>query len=83
MATNLSQKKQNSTSMKKITIELTDDQHEKMMNHLQKGTELNMGNDTFSGYSFHLKCVDGGFASWLEVEMNGTLDLGDVNWKIE
>jgi hypothetical protein len=69
--------------MKKITIELTDDQHEKMMNHLQKGTELNMGNDTFSGYSFHLKCVDGGFASWLEVEMNGTLDLGDVNWKIE
>jgi hypothetical protein len=69
--------------MKKITIELTDDQHEKMMNHLQKGTELNMGNDTFSGYSFHLKCVDSGIASWLEVEMNGTLDLGDVIWKIE
>jgi hypothetical protein len=21
--------------------------------------------------------------SWLEVEMNGTLNLGDVNWKIE
>jgi hypothetical protein len=54
-----------------------------MMHHLQKGTELNMGNDTFSGYGFHLKCVDGGIASWLEVEMNGTLDLGDVNWKIE
>jgi hypothetical protein len=69
--------------MKKITIELTEDQHEKMMNHLQKGTELNMGNDTFSGYGFNLKCIDGGIASWLEVEMNGTLDLGDVNWKIE
>jgi hypothetical protein len=69
--------------MKKITIELTEDQHKKMMNHLQKGTELNMGNETFSGYGFHLKCVDGGIASWLEVEMNGSLDLGDVNWKIE
>jgi hypothetical protein len=69
--------------MKKITIELTDAQHEKMMNHLHKGTILNLGNDNFSGYSLNLKCVDGGIASWLEVEMNGTLDLGDVNWKIE
>jgi hypothetical protein len=69
--------------MKKITIELTDEQHAKMMDHLQKGTTLNINNETFSGYGFNLKCVDGGIASWLEVEMNGTLDLGDVNWKIE
>jgi hypothetical protein len=69
--------------MKKITIELTDEQHAKMMDHLQKGTTLNVNNDTFSGYGFNLKCVDGGIASWLEIEMNGTLDVGDVNWKIE
>jgi hypothetical protein len=69
--------------MKKITIELTDEQHAKMMDHLQKGTTLNVNNDTFSGYGFNLKCVDGGISSWLEVEMNGTLDLGEVNWKIE
>jgi hypothetical protein len=30
-----------------------------------------------------LKCVEGGISSWLEVEMNGMLNLGEVNWKIE
>jgi hypothetical protein len=69
--------------MKKITIELTDEQHSKMMDHLQKGTTLNVDNDTFSGYGFNLKCVEGGIYSWLEVEMNGILDLGEVDWKIE
>jgi hypothetical protein len=69
--------------MKKITIELTDEQHSKMMDHLQKVTTLNVDNDTFSGYGFNLKCVEGGIYSWLEVEMNGILDLGEVDWKIE
>ena len=69
--------------MKKITIELTDEQHSKMMDHLQKGTTLNVDNDTFSGYGFNLKCVEGGIYSWLEVEMNGILDLGEVDGKIE
>nr|WP_315234092.1 hypothetical protein [uncultured Flavobacterium sp.] len=69
--------------MKKITVELSDEQHSKMMNHLQKGTTLNMNNDTFSGYGFNLKCIEGGISSWLEVEMNGILDLGEVDWKIE
>jgi hypothetical protein len=32
--------------MKKITIELTDDQHEKNDEPSSKGTELNMRNDT-------------------------------------
>jgi len=69
--------------MKKIIIELTDDQHQKMMEHLQKGTTLNFEKETFSGYGFHLNCIEGGISSWLEVEMNGILDLGEVDWKIE
>lgn len=69
--------------MKKISIELTEEQFAKMTNHLQKGTALNVDNDTFSGYGLHLNCVDGGVASWLEVEMNGSLNLGDVNWNIK
>jgi hypothetical protein len=69
--------------MKKITIELTEKQHTQMMNHLQRETSVNMDNETFSGYGFNLKCVEGGIASWLEVEMNGTINLGEVNWKIE
>jgi hypothetical protein len=70
-------------NMKKITIELTEEQYANMTNHLQKGTALNIDNETFSGYSLHLKCLDGGIVSWLEVEMNGNLNLGDVNWNIE
>jgi len=69
--------------MKKITIELTEEQHPKMMNHLQRETAVNMDNETFSGYGFNLKCVEGGISSWLEVEMNSLLNLGEVNWKIE
>ena len=69
--------------MKKITIELTEEQHSKMMVHLQKGTTINVDNATFSIYGFNLKCVEGGISSCLEVEMNGILNLGEVDWKIE
>jgi hypothetical protein len=67
--------------MKKIIIELTDEQHQKMKAHLERGAELNGLSDSLSGSSIHLCCTPIG--DWLEVEMNGTLDLGDVNWKIE
>jgi hypothetical protein len=68
--------------MKKITIELSDEQHAKLKEHLATNQELNTNHETFSGFSINLKCVEFGF-SWLEVTMNNTLDLGDVNWKIE
>lgn len=68
--------------MKKLIIELTDAQHSEMMEHIQKGAKLNFENETFSGYSIILNCLDFGFSS-LEVKMYGDLDLGDVNWKIE
>jgi hypothetical protein len=54
-----------------------------MMNHLHKETAVNIDNETFSGYGFNLKCVEGGISSWLEVEMNGIINLGEVNWKTE
>jgi hypothetical protein len=68
--------------MKQIIIELSDEQHSKMIEHLRKNTTLNMENETFSGYGFHLKCVEG-ISSWLEIEMNGMLDVGEVNWEIK
>jgi len=67
--------------MKKIIIELSDEQHAKMMEHLTKGNKLNTDNDTLSGFGFHLKNAFPG-VSWLEVEMNGVLNLGDVNFEI-
>jgi hypothetical protein len=68
--------------MKRLIIELTDEQHSEMMEHIQNGAKLNFENETFSGYSTNLNCLDFGFSS-LEVKMYGDIDLGDVNWKIE
>jgi hypothetical protein len=47
-------------NMKKITIELTEEQHTQMMNHLQRETAVNMDNETFSPWLQQLKCVEGG-----------------------
>lgn len=68
--------------MKKIIIELSDEQHAQMMEHLRKNTEMNIEAETFSGYSISLCCVDGMISSWVEVEMNTKIDLGEVNWEV-
>lgn len=67
--------------MKKIIIEISDEQHTKMQEHLKKGNELNFDNETFSGFGINLNCADG--FSWLDVDFYGVVELGDVNWKIE
>lgn len=67
--------------MKKITIELSDDQFLKMEEHLKKGKNLNLEHETFSGFALHLNSCE--IEDWLEIEMYGTLDLGAVHWKIE
>ena len=67
--------------MKRIIIELSEEQHNKLKAHQRRGTEINGVSDSLSGCSIKLCCCEVG--DWLEVEMNGTLNLGDVNWKIE
>lgn len=69
--------------MKKLIIELTDKQHSQMMEHLQRGTKLNIDAETSSGFEIRLCCVEGNLSSWVEVEMNGKIDLGEVNWVIK
>lgn len=70
-----------STTMKKIIIELSEEQYEKMKAHQKRGAEINAESESLSGCSIKLCCCEVG--DWLEIEMNGVLDLGDVNWKIE
>lgn len=69
--------------MKKIVIELTDQQFEKMMTHFKRENEINEKEETFSGYSFTLICTECGVFDHLEVEVNTKLKLGDVNWHYE
>ena len=67
--------------MKKIVIELTDEQYSQMNKYIQKGHKFNLENETFSGYAINLNtCI---LSDWLEIDFNGKLDLGEVNWKFE
>jgi hypothetical protein len=68
--------------MAKLTIDLTDEQVEKIRNHLGEQTSINLKEETFSGWTFTLSCTEFGI-SWLELEMNTKIDLGEVDWKIE
>lgn len=67
--------------MKQIRIDLTDEQHEKLMDKLQNEAKINTEHGVLTGFSITLETAFPG-ASWLTVDMNGALDLGDVNWKI-
>jgi hypothetical protein len=67
--------------MKELRIKLTDEQHEKLMAKLSNEALKNVEHTTLSGFTITLKEAFPGM-SWLTVDMNGELDLGDVDWKI-
>lgn len=67
--------------MKKIEIDLTEEQYQKMMAEMERGSRLNLNEETFSGYEIKLSVVEGGFA-WVDFKMYNEVDLGDVNWRI-
>ncbi len=68
--------------MRNLVIEMTDAQYEKIKKHLSENREQNQKEEKTAGYSFHLNCTEFGF-SWLEVELNSKLDLGEVIWRVE
>lgn len=67
--------------MKKLTITLTDAQYTAYLEHLQRGQSLNLEEETFSGFSLTLN--ESELGAWLEMEMYGKLDLGEVTWGFE
>jgi hypothetical protein len=67
--------------MKKIIIEITDEQHEKMNAYLEKCFNTSISEETMDDYS--LKLQTSIFGSTLDLEMYGKIELGDVTWKIE
>jgi hypothetical protein len=66
--------------MKKLVIELSDEQHTLMMEHIKRGQKINYEEETFSGFSINLCSCE--FGDWLDVDMYGVLNLGDVSWEI-
>lgn len=67
--------------MKHITIELTEEQHEKMVDYISRGNRINLEGETLSGYGIELNICELGH--WLEIDFYGKLNIGPVNWKIE
>jgi hypothetical protein len=68
--------------MKKIIIEITDEQAKRLRDLLSEQSRINFEEETFSGFSINLSCLENGIC-WLDAEMNKEIELGDVTWKIE
>jgi hypothetical protein len=67
--------------MKELRITLTEEQHEKLKAKLSNEGQKNLEHSTLSGFSITLNEAFAGM-SWLTVDMNGELDLGEVDRKI-
>ena len=67
--------------MKELKITLTEEQHQQLMSKLKNEGKTNLEHNTLSGFSITLHEAFPG-ASWLTVDMNGELNLGDVDWEI-
>jgi hypothetical protein len=65
-----------------LIIHLTDEQLKIIKNHLKEQNEINSKEETFSGFSFTLSCTKMGI-SWLDLELNSKLEIGDVNWEFK
>ncbi|MDX5347261.1 MAG: hypothetical protein LPK19_08430 [Hymenobacteraceae bacterium] len=68
--------------MKKLVIELSDEQYQTLKTEISKGMKINFDEETFSGFSITLSVIEGNL-SWLEFEMYGQTNLGDVDWRFE
>lgn len=67
--------------MRKIEIELTDEQYNLLSEKVSRGTQINFDEESNSGFDIKLRCIEGGI-SWIEFEMQEKTDIGEVNWSI-
>jgi hypothetical protein len=67
--------------MKKICIEISEEQQEQIRAYLEKCFKTSIQEECMDGYTITLSVSP--FGSELEVAMYGKVELGDVKWKIE
>ncbi len=65
--------------MRKIEIEITEEQYKLLNQEIEKGTLINIEEETNSGFNINLISIEGD-VSWLEFVMQSKIDLGEVNW---
>lgn len=69
--------------MKKIIIEISDAQHQKLINEITRCRQINFQEETFSGMELILGSTFDGALTDLSLKMHSKMDLGDVDWCIE
>ena len=67
--------------MKKIIIELSDQQYDELKQQMENGFIANLSEET-SGDCI-IKLFINPIETSLEIEMNTSVDLGEVKWRIE
>jgi hypothetical protein len=68
--------------MRKIEINITEEQYKILQQKIEKETLINLKEETHSGFQIKLNVIEGGL-SWIEFEMNSTIEIGEVDWKLE
>jgi hypothetical protein len=68
--------------MKKLVIELTDEQYYSITKLMAQDAKVNFEEETNAGYSFTLDCAEGDLCS-LIVKANNKIELEDIVWRFE
>lgn len=67
--------------MRKIEIDLTEEQFQKLSSEIKRRAVINLHEETFSGFDLILGVVEGDI-SYLELKMGSVTKLGEVDWRI-
>ncbi len=67
--------------MRNISIQLTEEQYQRIRKEIKKGATTNFNEETFSGFKIILNVIDGGI-SWIDFKMLNSVEIGDVNWDL-
>lgn len=68
--------------MKKLVIEMSDEQHQQLLDEIARCQRINFEEETFSGMQFTLNVSEDQIFSSLNFKMNKTIELGDVTWRL-
>lgn len=67
--------------MRKIEIELSEEQYQLLNQEIAKGNDINLQEETHSGFRVELNSIEGGI-SWIDFEMQNKVELGEVTWSL-
>ena len=68
--------------MRKIEIDLTEEQFQKLTSEIKERAVINLHEETFSGFDLVLGVTVGNI-SYLELKMGSVTKIGEVDWRFK